>query len=92
MNQQLKKGLALLGAVLILFVAALIAMYGIMKSALSEPPPVHANTESIMRNLGSQSISALWVILGIFAIVWIISVVDAFLAGRKIDRLPEQDQ
>jgi TM2 domain-containing membrane protein YozV len=92
LNQQLKKGIIMLGAVLVLFGVGVVAMYRIMKAAFLETPPANANPESIMRNLGSQDYLALWIIFGLFALVWIISVLDAFLAGRKMDRLQKEGQ
>jgi len=92
MNQQVKKGLVLLGAVLVLFVMAVIAMYALLKSALSETSLVNTKPEAILQRLGSQDFSALWIILGVFAVVWIYSVLDAFWVGRKRDDSTKQDQ
>ena len=92
LNQQLKKGLAILGAVFILFVLAVIKTYGIMKFALSESSLTNLKPEAILQKISGQDFSTLWVILTIFAIVWIFSVVDAFWAGRKIDCLTEQSE
>ncbi|MBW2094093.1 MAG: hypothetical protein JRI80_04320 [Deltaproteobacteria bacterium] len=92
MNQQVRKGLVLLGAVLVLFVMAVIAMYALLKSALSETSLVNTKPEAILQRLGSQDFSALWIILGVFAVVWIYSVLDAFWVGRKRDDSTKQDQ
>ena len=90
LNQQLKKGIIMLGAVLVLFGTGVVEMYRIMKYVLQETPPANANPGSIIRSLGSPDNLAVWIIFGLFAIVWIISVVDAFLAGRRMDRLQKE--
>jgi TM2 domain-containing membrane protein YozV len=90
LNQQLKKGIIMLGAVLVLFGTGVVEMYRIMKYVLQKTPPANANPGSIIQSLGSPDYLALWIIFGLFAIVWIISVVDAFLAGRRMDRLQKE--
>jgi len=92
MNQQLKKGLVLLGVVFALFVMAVIAGYSLLKSGLSESSLANSNPETILRKLGSHDFSALWIILGVFAVVWIYSVLDAFWTGRKIGASSGQGQ
>jgi hypothetical protein len=84
-NQQVKKGLVLLGAVLVLFVMAVIAMHSLLKSGLSENSLVTARPEVIIQKLSNQDFSALWIMLGVFAVVWLYSVLDAFWTGMKGD-------
>lgn len=91
-NQQIKKGLVLLGAVLVLFVMAVIAMYSLLKSGLSENFLVTAKPEVIIRELRNQDFSALWILLCVFAVVWLYSVLDAFWTGRKGDVSTKQGQ
>ena len=86
-NQQVKKGLVLLGTVFALFIATVIAMYSLLKSSLSETSLVPTRPEAILEKLGAQDFSALWIILCLFAVVWIYSVLDAFWQGRKGDNI-----
>ncbi len=45
----------------------------------------------IMEKLQSESLLLLWVLLILFAIVWIYSVLDAFWTGKKIESQAESD-
>ena len=45
----------------------------------------------VMERLQSESLLLLWVLLILFAIVWIYSVVDAFWNGKKIENQVESD-
>ncbi len=91
-NEQWKKGLILLGAVFVLFVMAVIAMYSLLKSGLSETSLVTLKPDTIIHKLSNQDFSALWIILGAFTVVWIYSVLDAFWMAKKRDGSTKQGQ
>ena len=89
-NQQVRKALVILAAVFVLFVTAAIAMYSLLKSGLSNTSPVNASPEEILQEVSHQDFSALWIILGVFAIVWLYSVLDAFWTGMRREGLTKQ--
>lgn len=92
LNQQLKKAACFLCAVFVLFVAAVISLYHVFKPVLSNAKSTGLSSQMITQRLGAQDLSILWMILGAFVIVWLFSVLDAFWAGRKIDRDTEADK
>jgi len=74
-NQEIKKGVLLLGAVFFLFVLSIVSLSIIAESLFSQPgsgPP------SLYRLL--ERVEFL-LILGAFAVIWVYSVVDAFVKG-----------
>ena len=84
-NQQLKKGACILAGTFILFIAALLELYRIIRAAM-EAESMHPSAPGfITERLRAEDFSALWVLLGAFALLWFYSVVDAHRAGRKID-------
>ena len=90
MNQQLKKGLIILGIVFALFILAVIAIYSLLKTTLSDASLAHATPQAILQKLTLQDFSLLWVILGIFGVVWFYSVLDAFWTGSR-KRKPSEE-
>lgn len=86
LNQQLKKAACFLCAVFVLFIGALISFYRLFKPVPSTARSTGLTSQTIAERLGARDLSILWVILGAFVIVWLFSVLDAFWAGRKIDR------
>ena len=93
MNQQLKKGLIILGIVFALFLMAVMAIYALLKSALSDASLAHATPQEILQKLTVQDFTVLWVILVIFGVIWIYSVLDAFWTGsRNRESSEEGDQ
>ena len=83
-NQDLKKGIVLLGAVLLLFVMGTIKLVSLIRAVfrggvdLSDP-------NIIMARIRAEDLSTLWYIGAAFLIVWVFSVVDAYYSGRRAD-------
>ena len=90
-NEQLKKGVFILSAVFILFLLTVIESYRITRSVLDKMQNNPSNPEMIMDRLGSENLSVLFFLLAVFALLWIYSVVEAYLTGRKIDRFEKGD-
>jgi hypothetical protein len=84
-NQHLKKGVCILAGTFILFIAALVKLYQILCSAMGAEGINHSESGLITERFRAEDFSALWYLLGAFALLWIYSVVDAHRAGRKID-------
>ncbi len=90
LNQQLKKGSCILLVVLFLFVWGAIALYDLFKSVFTTTQITGSGGETVIDRFREQDLSTLCIILGAFVAVWLFSVLDAFWAGRKIDRDLEQ--
>jgi hypothetical protein len=84
-NQDLKKGVCILAGTFILFIAALIKLYQIICAAMAAEGINPSESGLITERFRAEDFSALWYLLGAFALLWIYSVVDAHRAGRKID-------
>ncbi len=84
-NQNLKKGLCILSVVFILFVAGTIKLFFVLRSVLTHANAGRLNTGSIAEQLQGKDLVVLWVLLGLFAVVWIYSVLDAFWTGKRME-------
>jgi len=90
-NQELKKGIGLLILVFFLFVATVIKLYLII-SNLFETKAGASDTMAVTDKLAAQDLSLLWVLITAFAILWIYSILDAYVTGKKLDRMGEKDR
>ena len=83
-NQQTKKGIALLVIVFILFIAgtiqfAILLSASVLGGQITNP----LDTSAALETLQDKDLTALWIILSLFGFVWLYSVVDAFIGGKK---------
>ncbi len=85
-NEHIKKGLILLAVVFVLILVATYEMYQIVCDVLG-PGGLNNDTATIMDKVFSGDYSLLGVLLAVFALLWIYSVIDAFIGGRKADEL-----
>jgi hypothetical protein len=88
-NQHLIKGGCILFAVFILFVAGTFTLYHLMSVALNTEMISPGHSSDIMDRLKAADFSALWYFLVPFALIWLYSVLDAYLIGRKLDQTGE---
>lgn len=84
-NQHLIKGGCILFAVFILFVAGIFTLYRLMSTALKTELINPGHSPDIMDRLKAADFSALWYLLVAFALIWLYSVLDAYLTGKKLD-------
>ena len=89
-NQHLKKGVCILAGTFILFIAAMIKLYQILRAALKAENMNPSESGLITDRLRAEDFSALWYLPAAFAVLWIYSVLDAYLTGRKIDQLEKE--
>ena len=83
-NQQTKKGIALLVIVFILFIAGTIQFAIILSSSVLGGQITNPlDTSAALETLQDKDLTALWIILSLFGIVWLFAVVDAFIGGKK---------
>jgi uncharacterized BrkB/YihY/UPF0761 family membrane protein len=74
-NQDLKKGALLLGAVFLLLVMVTLQLFFIVESLLSQPPSATLSLSHLLERI------EILLILGAFGVIWVYSVVDSFLRG-----------
>jgi hypothetical protein len=86
LNGDLKKGLMVLGGVFVLFIFAIIRLVRLVQAVfrVGDIPP---STHEILHRLQMEDFSILIFLLVAFGILWLYSVVDAFLRGQTADRL-----
>jgi TM2 domain-containing membrane protein YozV len=90
-NQQVKKGICILILVFFLFVATIVELYLIISKVFDTKAGTPDSTVFIDK-LAAQNLSPLWYLLTAFAILWFYSVLDAYITGKKLDRLGERDR
>jgi len=79
LNQEIKKGALLLGAVFLLFVAGSIKLVFILKSMASQSGGSGVPSHML------EQVDCL-MIVGAFFVIWLYSVVDAFLNAREREK------
>ena len=79
-NQEIKKGLLLLGAVFLLFVAGSVKLVFVLKTMVDQSDSGSPVPSTVLGQLDSL------VMVGAFFVIWLYSVVDAFLKAREKER------
>jgi len=83
-NHQIKKGIIFMVIVFILLIAGTVQLAILLSASIRGGQVLNPlDTLSVLQHLRYQDLSALWIIVSIFGIVWLYSLVDAFLGGRK---------
>ncbi|MFH1240999.1 MAG: hypothetical protein V1689_01435 [Pseudomonadota bacterium] len=85
LNQHLKKGAFILVAVFIIFITGAIKLFRMLSTALAGIDIRSPDTSVIMDRLKAEDPFFLWCLVIALGILWIYSVLDAFLCGREID-------
>jgi len=86
LNRNLKKGLFILSVVFFLFIVGMIKLFFILRSVLADGNTGWLKTPPVGERLQSTDLTILWLLLGLFAIVWVYSILDAFWVGKKMER------
>ena len=89
LNKEVKKGLLLLGGVFLLFIIGIIKMVQLVMAIFKPGNLETTGSDEILARIRAEDPFLLWVILAVFAALWLYSVVDAFLKGRRIDSAEE---
>jgi len=90
-NQDLKKGIILLAGIFLLFVAGIIKLVQLINSLFRSGNIDISDPEMIMARLRAQDPTLLWVMAALFLLIWLYSVVDAYIGGRRIDQKEERN-
>ena len=85
-NNNIKKGLIILGIVFVLFIAGTIKLALMIKYLAKGHTTTGPDTDIILQRLQNMDLSVIYLLITAFGIVWIYSVWDAFLQGKKIDK------
>jgi TM2 domain-containing membrane protein YozV len=87
MNQHIKKGVIMLAAVFVFLVAFTVQMYRIITAVMKSGAIKTGDPFLILDKIKAENYSTLYLLLAAFCVLWIYSIVDAFLGGRKADNL-----
>jgi hypothetical protein len=91
LNYHLKKGIFLLCAVFILFIAGTVKLAFIINSLFSTETIFKLNKEIVLTELEREDLSGIYALIIIFGCLWVYSILDAFWYGKKIDKGTEID-
>lgn len=89
LNQDLVKGLVLLGTVFILIIGSVIYVVLTLKSVFQKIPPGSSSLEKVLEMFMQQDLRVLGYFIMAFACIWVYSVADAFWVGLKIEKRKE---
>jgi TM2 domain-containing membrane protein YozV len=90
-NGHLKKGVLILAALSVLFGLGVYRLYRMVGAALDKAGRVPSDVSAFMERLRAEDPSALWLLAAGLTALWLYSVLDAAVAGRRIDRLDRGD-
>lgn len=90
MNQELKKGGLLLGAVFLLFIVGIIRLARLVHAVFRAGDIDISNPDAIMARLRAENLTLLWILAALFILLWIYSVADAYVKGKRIDATEER--
>ena len=85
LNHEVKKGLFLLSAVFILFVGGCIKLAFIITSITASTSSTGVDPQRFLQAIEAENLGSLWLLVVLFAVIWIYSVIDAFLSGRRLE-------
>lgn len=85
-NHQLKKGLILLSIIFVLFVGGTIELVFMILSIMNQGRVAPSEPGDLVKSFQGDSLTTLWLFIIPFAVVWVYSVLDAFWAGRRLDK------
>jgi TM2 domain-containing membrane protein YozV len=85
LNHEIKKGLLLLSAVFLLFVGGCIKLAFLISSVAANASSMGGDPQSFLQAIGEENLGSLWILVALFAVIWIYSVLDAFFSGRRLE-------
>lgn len=90
-NQDIAKGLGLLASVFILLILGVVKLVLILNAALETPAGMGPSPETFTDRLLASDFTLIWGFVAAFFVIWLYSVIDAFLRGRQRDREAERE-
>ena len=93
-NEQIKKGLLLLGLVFVLLVAVMVKLVAVMNHLMADIDLAKIDLKEIPAKLTSEDFSLITILVLCFALIWIYSIIDAFWIGWRIEsgKASKQDE
>ena len=91
-NQHIKKGLILLALDFVFIIVFTIEMYQILRGVIGSGVLNRDEPEMIMERIMAGDHTPLFVLFAAFGVLWIYSIVDAFLGGRKADEVEKLNE
>lgn len=82
-NQHHKKGLALMGVVFLLLIAAAFEFFKMIQPVLNPLEWTESGLPDVMRQMHTGDFSRLRIILVLSLVLWLYSVIDALIYGIK---------
>jgi len=86
-NQNLKKGAIILFCVFALIVAGVIKLYQVIRTILAVDQTGRLDSGFVMDRLRAEDLYVLGGMIAAFAVLWLYSVLDAYLVGKRMDTL-----
>ena len=90
-NEDLKKGVAILGAIFVLFIAGIFELFALVRDVANTSTDADMNAYGILERIKDQDLTVVWLLLSAFILLWIYSTVDAYIVGRRIDLKERQN-
>lgn len=85
-NGHLKKAVCILFTVFVLMLVGVFGLYRTITSMLDKAQGGPANAAEIMERLNAENFSFFWYLIAAFGALWLYSVLDGYISGRRIDR------
>ena len=85
-NQHLKKGSCILFALIVLLVAGIVILSRLINAIQKAEMINPSHSPYITDRLRAAGFSAFWHLIVAFGLIWLYSVLDAYLTGRKLDQ------
>jgi len=86
LNNRIKKGVIIMSLIFILFIAITVKLAFLVISQIKNAD-IDAINNLIENTLLNQDLSTLWVLIILFLILWLYSIVDAFIDGMNIEKI-----
>jgi TM2 domain-containing membrane protein YozV len=88
LNHKIKKGVTMMVLTFILFIAATVKLIMQIVSEIKQADSDAINNLLEFR-LSGHSLTGLWVLIGLLAVLWLYSIIDALIDGIKIEKEAE---
>jgi len=91
LNQQLRKGVVILGLVFFLIIGCTIHIALTLKALFQKMPPGISSPAKILERFIQEDLTVLGFLAIAFAVIWLYSVIDALWVGLKMEKHQKGD-
>lgn len=85
-NQDIKKGIIMLACVFVLVIALVVRLYKIISAMINSGAINTLHPDMIMDKIISEGSLTLGLLVAVSLMLWLYSVIDAFIGGLKADK------